>query len=66
MTDKRYAEIRQNANFMYLYYRENGGRLNNIREFNTLFGAWLNVTGQSDYMDKLKKIVKSLDEKHNF
>ena len=65
MNPKKYKEIRQKNNFLYLFFTESGG---SIPEpiFNFTFSMWLNQASGMHINQAKKELLKFLDKKFDY
>jgi hypothetical protein len=62
MTKERYKEIRNKQNFLYLYFTENGGKVEE-QLFHPALVAWFTLVIGVQFNQGVAQIVKYLDEK---
>lgn len=63
LTKEQYAKIRNTPNFLYIYFLESGGKVENENLFNEALNIWLFQKGVMPPIGR-KNIENFLDNKH--
>ena len=64
MEKSKYDEIRNRDNFLWLYFKESGGKRLNEASFMPMLSLWIQMTMGMPPTMGMEKIKEYLDEKH--
>jgi len=62
MNKDTYKKIRGNNTFLYEYFKEEGGKVESLSHFNTMFSVWMATMGMHP-KDGVKQVLNYLDNK---
>ena len=65
MTKERYAELRKDQKFLFLYYLEEGGFLREEQGFRNMLGVWFRRGGM-EWRTGVTVVTKHLDSKYQY